>query len=101
MDLRRGRKLKTRISKSVVLMSLLVAGFSALFAEPSWDSEKLALEVAMQQRVEAALSKILPDGSYVVVIQIEPIKRQGEEPKKEEEPTGDTFFLPGVPAKKN
>ncbi|MBV9079630.1 MAG: hypothetical protein JO102_00760 [Elusimicrobia bacterium] len=73
-------------------------------AELSMDSERLNLEMRMQQRVEEALSKILPPGQFVIVIRVEPIqpsaKNAAAEKRKAEQNEAETFFLPGVPARR-
>lgn len=68
-------------------------------AQSSWESEKLALEMAMQRRVESALSKILPDSAYVVVVQIEPWAQPLAGGRTEPAPPSE-YFLPGVPARR-
>jgi hypothetical protein len=81
----------------IILFSLF---FSPLFAELSQDSERLSLEIKMQQRVEEALGKILAPGQFVVVIRIEPVATTENvaptQPKNEE-----GYFLPGVPVRTN
>lgn len=79
------------------LFCLLIVSMSV--AEVSWDGERLNLEVRMQQRVEEALSKIIPPGQFVVVVRVEPwpasIDNQGNNLQSSE----DEFVLPGVPTK--
>lgn len=70
-----------------------------LFANLSWDSERLNLETRMQKRVEDALSKILSPGNFVVVIHVEPVEAPAEASGNRGEQ--DLFYLPGVPAKKS
>ncbi|MFN0117867.1 MAG: FliG C-terminal domain-containing protein [Elusimicrobiota bacterium] len=60
----------------------------------SWDSERLNLEVRMQQRVEEVLSKILSPDQFVVVVRIEPLVSSPNTVVQDE---SDGFFLPGVP----
>jgi hypothetical protein len=83
-----------RVNALLFLCLTLAAG--ALFADGSLDTERLNLEMRMQQRVEEALGKILPSGQFVVVIRIDPVA-----PPKQEGREGDAFFLPGVPVRRS
>src|SRR3712207_2019196 len=92
--------LKQNVKRFLLLgVSLALVALSNLRGEVNWDSERLNLEIRMQQRVEEALSKILPSGQYVVVVRIEPwpVSTDNSASSTKE----DDFYLPGVPAKKN
>ncbi|OVE75630.1 hypothetical protein BVX98_07230, partial [bacterium F11] len=57
------------VARSGIFLILLVLGVRfLLWAETSWDGEKLALEMTMQKRVEAVLSRIMVRGQFVVVV---------------------------------
>lgn len=80
---------------STLLMALV---YIPVRSELSQDSERLNLEIKMQQRVEEALGKILAPGQFVVVIRIEPIPVvENVAPAKSK--GGDGYFLPGVPVR--
>lgn len=66
-------------------------------AQSSWESEKLALETTMQSRVEKALSRLLQEGTYVVVVQVEPLSAVAG--KAGRAASGEGYYLPGVPAR--
>lgn len=87
-------------AKYFFLIFSMMAGFFPLQAELSQDSERLNLEIKMQQRVEEALGKILALGRFVVVIRIEPLPSSENvappQPKNDE-----GFYLPGVPVRNN
>ena len=100
MDERMLRKLNAA-ARQALLSFFFWAGMGGfLYSETSWDGEKLALEIKMQQRVEIALSKMLPPGQYVVVVRVEALSKllddSGNFKDLEEE-----FFLPGVPVRTN
>jgi len=82
-----------------IFFSLWLALFSiSLMAEPSWDTERLNLEMSIQKRVEEAISKIVSPGQFVLVVRVEPwaqpIDTATGRPV-EDQRSG--FYLPGVP----
>jgi flagellar motor switch protein FliG len=86
------------------LAALLVAcALAPIAAELSWDSERLNLEIRMQQRVEEAISKIVPPSQFLVVVRVEPWQRpiDGGNQRTAPAPANDDgFYLPGVPSRK-
>lgn len=88
------------IFTGVTLMFSVGMGLTPLKAELSQDSERLNLEIKMQQRVEEALGKILAPGQFVVVIRIEPIPSV-ENVTPAAPKNDDGFYLPGVPVRGN
>jgi FliG middle domain len=69
-----------------------------LAAEQTWDSERLNLEVRMQQRVEEALSRVLLQGRFVVVVRVEPLNPVAAAPANTNSSSGGEY-LPGVPSR--
>ncbi len=88
--------LKRTLKRTALLLLLAVVGAAVLFAESSWDSERLNLETNIQKRVEEALSKIIPANQFVLVVKIEPLGQQIDAKGNPVE-SGDGYFLPGVP----
>lgn len=88
-----------KLVKTVMAIATLAA-LPALAAETSLDSERLNLEMRMQQRVEEALGKILPPGQFVVVIKIEPVPQVSSDRGGERDSASDQYYLPGVPTRR-
>ncbi len=90
--------LKTTLKKAAALLLALFFGAVLLRAETasSWDGERLNLETNIQKRVEDALSKIIPENQFVLVVHVEPWGQQIDS-KGNVVDEGDGYFLPGVP----
>lgn len=102
----------------IVLFLLLLATYrlpltTAVYAIDNIDREKLTLETSIEQRITAALSKLLDQQDFIIIVKIEPIIEKISETKPEEririEPLEipeekkpvKEYILPGVPTKKN
>jgi len=99
-------KLENHVLKQVAklitvsfLMGLLqFGGGGPLWSNSTWDSERLNIERAIQERVETALSKILPAGQFVLVVRVEPWNQSDPPKLKKDDRMG--YFLPGVPERR-
>ncbi len=86
--------------KRLITFSFLFAWLIPCAAQTTLDSERMDLEMRMQQRVEEALGRMLPPGQFVVVIRVEPVASAAAKPEDKKDPAADQFYLPGVPARR-